>query len=133
MTKSAPTRLLTTRFRISLAFGVTALGFILNLHWSHKKSQWLFTAPFLHEFWPLLVANTLLYAYFCWLAFWFIRGTNGAERVFIVGWFTGILLWPLPRLWPQWSAAVAQIGTLGLAVALLASLSLLLKPSEEAN
>lgn len=110
---------------------MSALYFILSLHWSHRKSEWLFTSPFLRGYWPLLIANVSFYAYLCWLAFWFIRGTKGAERIFIVGWFTEILLWPL--LSPHWSAAVTQIGTLGLAVALLASLSLLLKPSEEAN
>ena len=133
MTQSAPTRLLTTHLRIGVAFGVTAVYFILSLHWSHRRSRWLFTDPFLREFWPLLVANVLFYAYVCWLAFWFIRGTKGAERIFIVGWFTEILLWPLRMLSPHWNAAVTQIGILGLAVALLASLSLLVKPSEEAN
>jgi len=73
------------------------------------------------------------YAYFCWLAFWLIRGTKGPERLFMVGWFAGILLSPVETLRPQWAAAVKHIGALGLAVALLAALSLLLRPSDVAN
>lgn len=100
MTKSAPMRLLTTRLRIVIAFCLTAFCLILSLHWNHKKSYWLITAPFLRGFWPLLVANALLYAYICWIAFWLTRGTKRTERVFVAGWFTGLLLSPLPVLWP---------------------------------
>jgi hypothetical protein len=77
--------------------------------------------------------NVAFYGYLCWLGFWFIRGTAGPERLFMVGWFANILLSPLETLRPQWAVAIKHIGTLGLAVALLAAFSLLLRPSDVAN
>lgn len=82
-------------------------------------------SPLLHG-WPLITVNIVLYAYICWLAFWFIRGTAGRERLFVVGWFLGLLLWPLKVLWPHSAASVGHIGAFGLAVAMFAALALLL-------
>lgn len=77
--------------------------------------------------------SLFFYVYLCWSAFWLIRGTAGAERVFMVGWFAGILVSPFRMLRPHWTAAVVHIATIGLAVALLAALALLLKPSTAAD
>jgi len=44
----------------------------------------------------------------------------------MVGWFAAILLSPFETLWPRWGIAITHIGAFGLAVALLAALSLLL-------
>jgi len=77
----------------------------------------------------LVGVNALIYTYICWLAFWLIRGTAGRERVFMVGWFAGILLWPFRMVRPQWDTVTRHIGAFGLAVALLAALALLLEPS----
>jgi len=136
MTQSHPTRLLTTRVRTGVALGLTAFDFAITiLHWGHTKSGWLFTAVplgFVPHTW-LLIVNVLLYGYVCWLGFWFIRGTAGLERLFMVGWFAGFLLSPLKMLRPQWVVAIKHIDAFGLAVALLAALSLLLKPSELAD
>jgi len=63
-----------------------------------------------------------------WLAFRLIRGTAGRERLFMVGWFVGILLRPLKILGPQWAMATKHIGAFALAVALLAVVALLLEP-----
>jgi hypothetical protein len=78
--------------------------------------------------WSVIVLNVAFYAYLCWLAFWFIRGTQGRERLFIVGW-SFILLSPLNTLGPQWSVTVKYIETFGLAVALVLAISLVLRPS----
>lgn len=80
--------------------------------------------------WPMIAVNVFFYSYVCWLAFWFIRGTKGPERVFMAGWFAGLLLWPLKMLHPQWTVAIKYIGALGLAVAFLAALALLLQPTD---
>jgi len=48
----------------------------------------------------------------------------------MVGWFGNILIAPLETLLPQWGVVIKHIGKLGIAVALLAALSLLFKPSE---
>ena len=48
----------------------------------------------------------------------------------MAGWFAGLLLWPLKMLHPQWAIAIKYIGALGLAVAFLAALSLLFKPTD---
>ena len=73
--------------------------------------------------------NVFFYGYVCWLGFQLIRGTAGTERFFMVGWMTGFFLSPLHVLVPQWSEAIKCVGAIGLAVALLAALSLLLDPS----
>lgn len=78
----------------------------------------------------MIAVNVFLYGYVCWLAFWVIRGTKGPESLFMVGWFAGILLWPLKMLYPQWTVAIKYIGAFGLAVAFLVALSLLLKPPD---
>jgi len=79
----------------------------------------------------MIAVNIFLYAYLYWLGFWFIRGTAGLERFFVVGWFARILLTPLQALWPQWTAAVNWIDIFGMATALLAGMSLLL--ADETN
>jgi hypothetical protein len=124
-----PARLLTTRMRIILALAVTVLVLvqeIRGLHPGHAQSGWFIGSPL--RGWALITVNVFLYAYICWLAFWFIRRTVGRERVFMVGWFAGILLWPLRMLRPQWGTITRHIGALGLAVALLVALALLLEP-----
>ncbi|HSM87045.1 MAG TPA: hypothetical protein VLT16_12880, partial [Candidatus Limnocylindrales bacterium] len=78
--------------------------------------------------WPLVAVNLALYGYLCWLGFWFIRGTGGRERLFLVGWFANILLSPIETLQSRWVVAINYIGAFGLALALLAALSLLLHP-----
>ena len=130
LTQPDPTRLLTTRVRIALALGLTALVFVQEIRGlgrGHTESWWFLGAPLLHG-WPLIAVNVFIYVYICWLGFWFVRGTAGRERFFMVGWFAGILLWPLRMLRPQWAMITKHIGALGLAVALLAALALLLEP-----
>jgi hypothetical protein len=79
-----------------------------------------------------MAVNVFLYGYLYWLGFWFIRGTGGPERSFMMGWFAGILLSPLKMLRPQWTVGIKHIGAFGLGIALLAALSLLLEPSDAA-
>jgi hypothetical protein len=126
-----PARLLTNRARTILALGLTALVFVQDirgLRLGHAESGWFLGAPLLHD-WTLVGVNALIYTYICWLAFWFIRRTAGRERAFVVGWFAGILLWPLSMLRPQWATVTRHVGAFGLTVALLAALALLLEPS----
>src|SRR5438552_3519484 len=94
MTQSLPTRLLTTRVRAAVALALTALVLAVQIpHWRHTKSGWLFTDGWYG--WLPVALDVFFYAYFCWLAFWLIRGTKGPERLFMVGWFAGILLSPV--------------------------------------
>jgi hypothetical protein len=83
--------------------------------------------------WSLIVGNVFIYGYICWLGFWFARGTSGLERFFIVGWFAGVLFWPVKMLRPQWAGIIKHINIIGLAVSLLAAIALLLAPSEGAT
>ena len=132
MTQLPPIRLLTTRLRIALAMGLTALVLVREIRGLHPHRAgpvWLLGPPLLHG-WVLMAVNVLLYAYICWLAFWCVRGTAGRERFFMVGWFVGLLLWPLKILWPRSAVPIDHIGSFGLAVALFAALALLLGHSE---
>jgi hypothetical protein len=122
-----PTHLLITRTRIVGASALTAFCFAIKVvRWGHTES-WLFTAGHVWHGWLPIALDVFLYGYLCWLGFCFIRGTKGPERFFMVGWFADILLSPLELLRPQWALEIKQIGAAGLAVALLAALSLLLK------
>src|SRR3954452_17021893 len=119
-----------TRRRTGIAIGLTAFVFVLAirdvLHPGHTRGLLL---PW--DFWVhgrlLIGANIVFYAYLCWLAFWFVRGTRGRERAVMVGWFTSILLSPLEHFWPAWAVPIRYITTFGLAVALLAAIALLLQ------
>lgn len=99
-----------------------------GLHPGHNKSSWLMpTSPILHGR-PLVIVNILIYGWICWIAFWLVRRTAGRERVFMVGFFADILPWPLKMLRPDWAVAVQHFAAIGLAVAVLAALTLLLDP-----
>lgn len=115
-----------------MALALTGFVFALAvreiIHASDSKSGWLFSSAVLHG-WPSIALSAFFYAYLCWLAFWLIRGTSGTERIFMVGWFVGILLSPLEVLRPHWSPAITHIAAIGLGIALLAALALILKPS----
>src|SRR6476646_11409614 len=98
MAQSKPTRLLTTRWRAAVAVGMTTLVFALAVRGaalSGQKRGLLLPLNLLRHGWLLVAANFAFYGYLCWLAFCFIRGTHGRERVFMVGWFSVILLAPL--------------------------------------
>jgi hypothetical protein len=77
--------------------------------------------------------NLFFYAYLWWLAVWFIHGTEGLERCFMVGCFVKVLVSPLEFLRPQWTVAINYIGLFAMATSLLAALSLLLVSSEVAE
>ena len=136
MAQSQPSRLLTTRLKRGVAVGLTALVFALAirdvLHLGHRRG-WLLPLGLLLHGWLLLGANVVFYGYLCWLAFWIIRGTKGRERVVMVGWFSAILLSPLEILQHGWAVEIRCICVLGLAVALLAAVSLLFRPAAVGN
>ena len=122
-----PTQLLTTRARIVVACALTAFYFAIKVvHLGHRES-WLFSAGVVWHGWLPIALDVFFYSYVSWLGFCFIPGSKGPERLFLVGWFADILLSPLETLRPQWTLAISHIGAVGLAVALLAALSLLLK------
>ena len=134
MTQSHPTVLLTTRVRAAVALGLTALVFANTiLHWGQAKSGWLLSTGFVPHGWLLMAANVFFYCFACWIAFWFIRGTAGPARFFMGGWCIGFVLSPLKLLGPQWAGVTKHIGAVGLAVALLASLALMLRPLDLAD
>jgi hypothetical protein len=91
------------------------------------KPEWLFAGNPLHG-WSLVAVNFAFWAYLCWFGFWIIYRSEGRERLFLVGWFADILLWPVRWLEPRWAEPVRLIGTAGLALALLVALSVLLHP-----
>jgi hypothetical protein len=116
-----------------VAVGLTAWVFALSVrdvfHLGHIRGLLLPLDFFLLHGWPLIAANVVLYGYLCWLAFWFIRGTKGRERVVMAGWFSAILLSPLEILHHGWAVEIRWICMFGSAVALLAAVSLLLRPA----
>ena len=126
-----PTQLLTTRTRIAFALVLTTLVLvqeIRGLFVHDARSAWLLGPPLLQG-WTLIAVNTALYAYFCWLAFWCIRRTAGRERFFMLGWFLGLLLWPVKMFWPHSTIPIRHISAFGLLVSLFAALALLLNHS----
>jgi hypothetical protein len=130
---TASARLLTTRLRAAVAGALTALFLGLAVRdaftLGNAPEGWLFPADFLLHGWPILALNAAFYGYMWWLAFWFIRGTHGQERVLVAGWFASILLWPLKAVQHGWIVEVRFIGAFGYALALIAAVSLLMRRS----
>ena len=99
------------------------------LHPAHAKSGWLITSDGWLPNWLPTILNVTFYAVFCWMAFSWIRGSWGRERLFMAAWFAAILLSPLEALGPQWSLTINCVCTFGLAVALFVAMSLVLQRS----
>ena len=113
---------------VGLTACVLALAFRDVLLSSHRRGLLLPLDFWLHG-WPLIAANVIFYGYLCWLAFWFIRGSHGRERFFAFGWFSAVLLPPLELLQRGFAVEIRYICALGLAVSLLAAVSILLHPT----
>jgi len=94
----------------------------------NTPAGWLLQADFLLHGRPLVAINVFFYAYMWWLAYWFIRGTQGRECVVFAGWFASILLWPLETLQHRWVIEIRYVAVVGLAIALIAAVSLLIRP-----
>jgi hypothetical protein len=118
-----------------LAMGWTAFLLALAIRGiiRHSHTGWLVPQSILFHGWVLIVFNVVIYGEICWIAFWCIRRTLGRERLFMVGMFANILLWPAKLLLPQWAFAIRQVGAVGLAVATLAALTLLFDSSNQAD
>jgi hypothetical protein len=132
MAQSQPAHLLTTGRRTRVAVSLTACVFVLAIRdvlLSSHRRHLLLPLDFLFYGWPLVAANIVFYGYLCWLAFWFIRGTHGRERVFMIGWFSAVLLPPLETLQHRFTTEIRYICAFGLAVSLYAAVSLLLHPT----
>jgi|SRR5277367_294442 len=134
-TESQPTRLLTTRLRMVLAMGWTAflLALAIRSIVRHGHTGWLVPQSVLFHGWVLVVFNVAIYGEISLIAFWCIRRTVGRERLFMLGMFADILLWPAEMVLPQWAFAIKQVGAFGLAVATLSALTLLLDSSNRAK
>lgn len=134
--ESNPARLLGTRAKVLVAIIITALALVLAI-WRvvhfHAKTGWLLPLDFVLHGWPLIVVNVAFYAYLWWLAFVFIRGTAGAERVFVVGWFANILLSTVETVRPQWARPVKYLSMFALLASLLAAIALLLDTSSPSD
>jgi len=118
-----------------MAFTAYALVLAVRggLHPGRNGTSWLMPAsPILYGR-PLVIANILIYGWLCWIAFWLVRGTAGRERVFMLGFFADILPWPLKILRPDWALPIRHFAAIGLAVAVLAALTLLLDPPHVAD
>jgi hypothetical protein len=129
MASSQP-KLLTTTTRIVLAIILTAYLFTMAVREAlfHQSSSYLLIDHFfgVKGAW-LMGVNVILYAYLCWLAFCYIGGTAGRERLFMLSWFAGILPWPLVALKPEWSTAEAYVSIVAFGMALFSAGSLLAK------
>ena len=115
-----------------MAVGLTACVLALALRdvlLSSRRRGLLLPLNFWFHGWPLIAANVVFYGYLCWLAFWLIRGSHGRERVFIVGWLSATVLPPLELLQRGFTVEIRYICAFGLAVSLLAAVSILLRPT----
>ena len=117
--------LLCNRTRIILAIALTAFVLVLAIRGAiSSDSEGLWLSFGLHGR-ILIAVNVAFYSYLWWLAYWFVRGSVGSERVFMVGWFTSALVSPLSLLSQHWSAFEHWVSSVALVVALLSAVSLL--------
>ncbi len=123
-------RLLSTPLRAGIAVGLTAFVLFLAvrdvLHPS-VASESPVPFRFMLRGAALVVVNAVFWLYLAWLAFRFIRGTRERERVVMIGW-ASLLLTPLERVWPDSILLVRYIVVLALLIALLAAISVWVRP-----
>jgi hypothetical protein len=98
------------------------------------KSGWLIPLDSLPlPIWALITLNLYFYMYMLWLGVWGCRGTQGSERVVVVGFFTSALfglLGPIKTLAsPHAITAIRSVQAVGMSVAFFAALLILLKSS----
>jgi hypothetical protein len=124
-------RLLITPLRRGEAVSFTAFFFILAirdaLHPSIRHGSFALFSFILHGT-ALMAVNVAFWGYVGWLGFEFIRSTRDRERVMIIGWTVSLLLTPLESLWPEWILPMRYAAVLALLIALLAALSLWVRP-----
>jgi hypothetical protein len=99
---------------------VIAQGIRDLLHPAHADCGLLITSDGWMPGWLVAVLNVGFYAAFWWGGFWFIRGNQGRERLFMVS--------PLRTLGPQWCVTVNYIDRFGLVAALVVATSLVVRP-----
>lgn len=129
--------LFATRRRTLVATAFTALMFV-DFVWAEllppqakpgglfvAKPDWLFSGLWLHG-WALISVNFAFWAYICRLGFSEMHESEGRQRLFVVGFFAGIVLWPVEWLEPEWAEPVKLITMAGLAFALCIGFSALL-------
>ncbi|MBZ5527903.1 MAG: hypothetical protein LAN71_08390 [Acidobacteriia bacterium] len=116
-----------------MAVAVTAFLFARAirgpLHPARTEFERLLQLDGLLHGWVAMAINIAFYASLCGGALKCIYDAGGRERLFMVGLFAKFLLFPLGILGSYWVETIGHIGMLGSAVALLAALSLLLRPS----
>ena len=122
-------KLLTTRTRTAVAIALTGLVFAVSLRGAFIQSCYRTSRlPFDHflglSYGQLVVLNVAFYTYLCWLVFSLIRDTVGRERLFMVAWFSFVLVSPVQLLVPVLWVPVHFINSIVLGVALVAAISL---------
>ena len=138
MPETVSTRLLTSRLRTTIGIALTSLMLALTVHGpvtlghvAPVTDGWI-PLPFLHG-WAAMLVKIALYAYLCWLAFWFVHGTAGRERAFVLGWAVAILIAPLKYVGPEWMLASRISESSALVIAIVAAVLLLLHPPPAKN
>ena len=132
MAAHPPAQLLTTRLRAAIAAILTGYVLFLAVHGPlfsryATASSWPFDG-LLHG-WTRIVANVMIYCWVYWIVFWFVRGTQGRERIVMIGWALASVMSPLRRLLPALATVARSLEGAGLAVALAAAVSLLAHPT----
>lgn len=134
--QSQPRILLSTRGRLVGAIVATAFRFVFAVRGAlghdDGSGRLLIDSVFGLDGWSLIALNIVFYTLVCWIAFTFIRASSGKERIFMVGWFLGILLWPLRAL-PEWALARHSLSGIGLGVGLITLVSMLFESQDGAT
>jgi len=120
--------------RLAAVIGVILTGFLATLTFRDaffhpaRHSHWLIRLDFMLPKWALLAVNGVFYGYLLWLCFAFFRIAQGKERVVVVGWSLGIVLYPIKNLVSTPAViAIQYVEAAGMAAAFLAVLDILLR------
>ena len=126
-------KLLTTKPRAVAAVGCTALVLALAVlgRLKHAPDTGMAFYYFLHG-WARVAANIILWLYLLWLCFVFSWRTRKVERIFVLGFFLDILLFPARWLSASWNELARNIGIVGLLISLFAALSILKQFTDQA-
>jgi hypothetical protein len=92
------------------------------------RFHWLFPLAFEIPKWAVFAVNGAFYAYLLWACFAFFRIAQGNERVIVVGWSLGIVLYPIKYLVsPPAALAIQYVEATGLTAAFFAALDILFR------
>jgi hypothetical protein len=133
MSRESQPRPALIRTRLAAILALILTGFVAALDIRHAlfgpidTSKWLLSPFRSWPLWVMVAVNAFFYVCSVWICVLFFRGTAGKERILVVGWALGIVLYPLKALFPGAAGPIQYADATAMGMAFLAALSIFLE------